>query len=435
MSELFLWIFISICIGILGWGMLRADRVYQFPFFMSAIFLSFILPQAFALIENPGAARPEAIDRVLFMSCLCAGMCWLGYLPKPNPKFLEKLAISVDEHKLFRVGIAMTVFCYALRGALASAIRVVNAAGKGDQWSGPVTIVAFFYSIIFIAFAIVLLHAVKYPQFRNILMAIISSYPILELVFGGGRRQTAAAFFLAVGLGFFYKRRYVPPRILALALVIATVYLIPIVGAERGAFWAKAFLFRLDLVDWSRGLDEVIKGSILELRNAAILMDASQHTGQYGYGTGYWDNFIFRYVPGQIIGQDAKSALQFNLIDRNLLESFDYSLPTGSTNTGIGDSFMEFSYFGSLFFFIEAYIFKHLWVAGTENKHVIIQILYIGLISAAMLSVTHGTVNFIPDVLFQAIFLGVAVILSKPSMSKALDSSKSIPREESKHTL
>jgi len=413
--------------------MLRADRVYQFPFFMSAIFLSFILPQAFALIANPGAARPEAIERVLFMSCLCAGMCWLGYLPKPNPKFLEKLAISVDEHKLFRVGIAMTVFCYALRGALASAIRVVNETANATQWTGPVTIIFFFYSISSIAFAILLLHAVKYPQFRNILMAIISSYPLLELVFGGGRRQQAAAFFLAIGLSFFYNRRYVPPRILALALVIATVYLIPIVGQERGLFWAKALSFRLDLVDWSRGLDEVLKGNILELRNAAILMDAAQHTGQYGFGTSYWDNIIFRYVPGQIIGQDAKSALQFHLIDRSLLESFDYSIPSGSTTTGIGDSFTEFSYFGSLFFFFEAYIFKHLWVAGTENKHVVIQILYIGLISAAMLTVTHGTINFIPDVLFQAIFLGAAVVLSKPSLSKALDSS--ITREESKHTL
>jgi len=411
MSQLFLWLFISICIGILGWGMLRPDRIYQYPFYMAAIFLSFMVPQAFALIENPGAAKLEAIDRVMLMCCLCSFMCWMGYQLKPNVGFLNKIDIPIDEHKLFKAGVVMTIFCYLIRGAYASAIRLASIGG--GAWSGPVTILAFFYSVINIAFAICLIHAVKYPNFRNILVAIISSYPVLEFAFGGGRRQVIVSLILTIGLAFFYIRRYLPPRLLSLTAIVGSAYLIPLVGQERGVFWAKLFSLQFDQISWSKGLDYTLGGDILELRNAAILMDAAEYTGQYSFGTGYWDYFVFRFVPGQILGNDFKDSLLFNLIDRTKLESFDYSIPGGTTPTGIGDSFLEFSYFGCLFFLFQAFLFKHIWLAAIERKNLANQVFYVGLLANVSLNITHSTASFFADIFFQFIFLGAALFYAR----------------------
>jgi hypothetical protein len=79
---------------------------------MGGIFVSFILPQAIALSNNPGPVSQQALERVLLMSCLCAAMCWLGYQLPPSHSFLKKLDISVDSKKLFRGGIVFVLIGY-----------------------------------------------------------------------------------------------------------------------------------------------------------------------------------------------------------------------------------------------------------------------------------------------------------------------------------
>jgi hypothetical protein len=48
MANFYLLVFIGICTAILLWSINRVERIYQFPFFMVSVFLSFILPQAIA---------------------------------------------------------------------------------------------------------------------------------------------------------------------------------------------------------------------------------------------------------------------------------------------------------------------------------------------------------------------------------------------------
>ena len=50
MTEFYLYLFIATCAGLLLWGLFRIERVYQYPFFMGSIFISFITPQAFVLL-------------------------------------------------------------------------------------------------------------------------------------------------------------------------------------------------------------------------------------------------------------------------------------------------------------------------------------------------------------------------------------------------
>jgi len=96
MAEIYRNLLVIICLGLLGWGFIRIERIYQYPFFMGAIFLSFLVPQAFALVENPGQLDQESLERVLLMSSLCAAACWVGYQGKPNFIWLTKLQIDID---------------------------------------------------------------------------------------------------------------------------------------------------------------------------------------------------------------------------------------------------------------------------------------------------------------------------------------------------
>jgi hypothetical protein len=100
---------VIVCISLLIWGVSRLDRIYQYPFFMGAIFISFLLPQGFALVSDLGVASVEIVDRVLLVSTACAAMCWIGYAFKPKSDWLKKLNVQVHEVKLRNAGIALMV--------------------------------------------------------------------------------------------------------------------------------------------------------------------------------------------------------------------------------------------------------------------------------------------------------------------------------------
>ena len=398
MIELYFWLFLAICFGLLGWGMTRPDRIYQYPFLMGGIFVSFILPQAVALINNPAAVGQQALERVLLMTCLCAAMCWVGYQYTTNTTLLKKLCIPLDERKLFLVGIILTIIGYFF----SFLISITNIQlSQSGTWTGPATIYIFFFQAIFIGFAIFTIAAFKKPSFVNITAAIIAGYPIFVQAFIMGRRQRTFTFLIIIGITLFYVRRLLPPRILILGLVVAGAFLIPLVGLMRGGAWTAISSGNFSTIIFQESLNKVLQGEILELRNAAILMDLASWTNKFGFGRGFWDDIVFQYVPGQILGYDFKESLQFNVLPYESTILLGYTIHTGTTPTGIGDSFLEFNYFGCLIFGIIAYFFKHIWISSVYQRSVFSQILYAGMVSPALISLTHGVGRFIQEAIFQ----------------------------------
>ena len=425
MSQFYLYLFVSICIGLLFWGLVRAERVYQFPFFMGAIFVTFLLPQAFALYDNPDSVEATALSRVFFMCCLCAVMCWAGYQINPNHHWVSKLNIVVEDYKLFRIGIIFLIISYIFKILLG--LTAIETASNGN-WTGPATVYVFFGKMIYIALAIFLIELLKRPSIKNFIFASLAAViPFLTIL--AGRRQPTMTFVLIIGLSFWFARKYVPPKIIVVLMVILALYLMPLLGKLRGNTWK--------LVaegDWQQlsstsqeSLEIVLEGEILELRNAALIMDASTKTGDYGYGTGLWDGFVFQYVPGQLIGRDLKKSLQFNWGPQqgHLLTLYGYSIPQGSTHTGIADSFREFDYFGCLLFALIGMIFKTLWVSATYYRSQLSMLLYIGLMSPAMLSVTHSIKRFLVEAIFQVFFVGVAMYYSRQKTATCFEPRKS----------
>ncbi|WP_264321818.1 hypothetical protein [Zarconia navalis] len=372
---------------------------------MGAIFVSFIVPQAIALVENPGVASSVAIERVLLMSCLCAGMCWFGYQSKPNLKLLKKLNVPHNDRKLRQGAIVVMAIGYFFLFLLS---RTTIQFAANSNWTGPATIYIFFSKVIYIALAITVILALKNPTKVNIILALVAGLPIVQNAILVGRRQPTFAFLVIIGVCAFYVRRLLPPRLLTLGATVSAAYIIPILGQLRGDFWSAILNGNISSINFEQGLNRVLEGNVLEFRNAAILMDAAAKTGHYGYGTGFWDAIVFQYVPGQLLGYGFKNSLQFNLTSFDTVSLFDYSIPNGSTTTGIGDTFLELGYFGCIIFYILAYYFKNIWISAVYQNSVFSQLLYASIISPSMAGITHGIDRFFQEIILQ-IFVLMAI--------------------------
>ncbi|MEP0911405.1 hypothetical protein NDI45_10795 [Leptolyngbya sp. GB1-A1] len=401
-----------ICAGLLGWGLIRPERVYQFPFFMGAIFVSFILPQAISLVDNPGLPDEVALNRVLLMCCLCTAMSWIGYQAQPNQRLLTKLNIPLDKQKLFKAGIFLLVMAYFFNFLLS---RTDIQRTDSGTWQGPSTIYIFFASVIYIAFSIFLLYALNQPTLKHWALTAVAAYPILQFIIDAGRRQPTITFLIIIGFSFWFVLRLIPPRWVFVLITIGGLYLIPLIGELRGSFWELVFSGDWQTISDSarESFNSLLEGEILELRNAAFLMDAAVKTGQHGYGTGFWNALVFQYVPGQIVGYGLKASLQIQLTNYDLTKLYGYIPHSGSTVTGIGDTFVEFDYFGCFIFAIIAYYFKNLWVSAISQRSVVSALLYVGLVSPAMIGVTHGIGRFCQELVFQLFFVGAVAYYAR----------------------
>jgi hypothetical protein len=412
MTELYLYLFIAICIGLIGWGLLRIERAYQYPFFMGSIFVSFIIPQAFVLYNNPEPATPEALQRVFLMAFLCAVMCWFGYQISPNYSLLNKLNVEINEPKLFQAGTVLLIIGMLSRASIG--LVTIERAGHSNGWTGPVTILVFFGQLIYISLAIFLMELLRRPNFQNLLFTTLAAYYPLMTIIYAGRRQPTMTFLLVIGLCFWFIKRSIPPRWFFVVSIAAIIFLIPLFGANR-TIVNDAITQDWEAIESSseKAIENLQEENFLELKNAAILMDAASKTGRYGYGTAYWDAAIFQFFPGQIFGRELKEALQLKLGLSHFKYLFGYHIVPGSTNTGIGDAFAEFDYFGCLFFAAIGYLYKHLWISANYHKSMLSRLLYIGLGSPAMVTITHGTQRFVQEALFQLIFVGFVVYYAK----------------------
>ena len=220
--------FISLCL--VFWGITKKDRVYQYPFFMGFAFVSFILPQAAALIKNFGSVPERSVQQVLIMSCLCAGMCWLGYqLPLPSAW------IGQSNWHLDRKRLKIGAFIYVCIGLIFWILVYSSpeAASLSQYWSGKITIYVFFGNLLNIGFTVLLLEVVKKVNLLNIvLFSIPFTFVFFRAVYAG-RRTSMVFLVFSIACALFFIRRLVIPRMFFLVGMVLTAFLIVSIGQYR----------------------------------------------------------------------------------------------------------------------------------------------------------------------------------------------------------
>jgi len=400
----YFWAFVVLLAAALVPVMLKPEKIYEYPYFMAAVFAGFIVPQAISLIRFPGSASQEWIANVLLMTCLCFGMCWMGYQSRPIKFFQKGFAQPPALDRLFQGGVLFVIISFFFSYLIS---RMTPEETGADQWTGIVTIYAFFANLIYPGFAICLIVALRNHTFFAWVVTLVASLQPLQAVIIYGRRENAAHFLMTLAITLYFERGFKPPRTAVIAAVVGAMLIIPATGTYRSLMkdgsWDEAKQF--DVMDnFNNYLNQE---SILELRNAAMAIEAVRETGNYQWGKGYWDELVFRFVPAQIVGRETKDNLMFIAHEKPFpdLDALGYSFPVGSTPTGIGDVFNQFGWFGCLFFAVSAWFFKNLWRKAQGNLFA--RIFYIQLVPTAMLTLTHGTVVSLPDVAYYGIFLGL----------------------------
>jgi hypothetical protein len=415
MTDFLLGLFAVLVIAPLLKIMGKPERIYRYPYFMTVVFGIFILPQAVSLIRFPEAASEEVLQRLLLVTCLCLGACLVRY--RFSLPFRVGGLGAVNHGRLFHAGIAFVAsgigFSYLLSHT------VVQTTEFGG-WTGPATIYGFFQQLCYPGFAICLMLALRRPTLLTVLSIVVSAIVPIQSIFFG-RREPAALFLLTVGLTLYFRTRVVPPRWLIISLGVGAMFLIPATGTYRRFQlqddWQS--VRQLDVVgNFKDFLDE---DSVLELRNAAMLIEATRRSGEYEYGAGYWNHLMFRYVPAQLLGQSFKASLMISRSRDGLereLAAMDYINPPGSTVTAMGDSFQQFGYLGCLFFAVLGAFFHYLWRAALSPSALFAQLLYMQSCTCAMRAVTHWTLDFLPGLLYNLLFLGAAVFYASTERPK-----------------
>jgi hypothetical protein len=102
-----------------------------------------------------------------------------------------------------------------------------------------------------------------------------------------------------------------------------------------------------------------------------------------------------------------------------LYDLYGYAWHPGTTATGIGDSFVEFGYLGCLSFALIGYFFNNLWVSAYYYKSLFSSLLYISLISSAMVALTHGIGRFLQEFIFNFSVIILVIFYSKNRQNKS----------------
>lgn len=404
MIEVGKYAFIIICFAILVWSIVKIERIYQFPTFMASIFFMFLFPQINALIQTPGGVSDTMIERVVIMACLCVAMCWIGYQASPNHKLINLLNVPIDEKKLTIAASLLTILGLIFSFATRQASQTIQA---GAQWTGSATIFAFFAQLSVLGFAIfVMLSLQRFTNFR-LLGVIAAGSPLWQSIVLNGRRQPTVTFLILIGMTIWFVKRWSPPRWTVIPITFLGVYLIPLYGQLRGQLWT--LLLNGEWESLNTQSEQMMitmdSGGILELRNAAFAMDYATLFGQYEYGGAYWNGFVFQYIPGQLLGYDLKSSLMLPVQSFSSLDYYNYDFPLGTTWTAVGDTYLQFGFFGCIVLALMAMLFKNLWLASMRYGSQIAFLLMANLASPAMVSVSHGTVRFLQEGIFNVLVI------------------------------
>jgi len=411
MSFYFL-LFVIGCALVLAAVAWRPGLVYEYPYFMGATFIAFILPQLYALVANEwGGIYLEMTTLMCLLSLIC---CSAGYLPKSHPALLEKLNVPVNTVRFLHGGIVLVAVGYYFMWKMAALPETDESTGL---MTGIGTIYLFFGGLVYPGFAICFYCALKDGRGLAWLAAIVAALVPVQAAVFYGRREPTVLFVLSLGMSLFFLKGKAAPRWLAVGTIVAAMFAIPATGQYR-QLAKEDPLEALKQINFRERLAEYLdEDAISEVKNAAVYIAATEQSGDYQWGVGYWNRIVFRFVPAQFLGEGFKNALMIGGIERDpadfMEEHLGYRPSSGSTVTGLGDAFNQFGYFGCLFFAAVAYLFKNLWTAANHPEGTIAQILYIQITTTAMRSLTHQTIDFLPGFLYSAIFIGAVAFYAR----------------------
>jgi hypothetical protein len=140
-------------------------------------------------------------------------------------------------------------------------------------------------------------------------------------------------------------------------------------------------------MDVGQTMRDTVNGSEEEFFNAAWMTELVSRNGAYQYGAGVYNYLVAAFVPKLIVGENWKEGL-FLASPRWDLETNDFGwrIRYGANMSGPASAFIQFWFFGCLWFYFLARFMKRLWLQAVSGD-LFAQCMYAGCLVHAMQSV------------------------------------------------
>jgi len=436
-SSYFLFIILLFtCLYIVQWSFQKTIRLYQFPFFMCMAFLSYIVPQLYALIGDPYPVSPDYVDLTIFLTILCMVLFFYGYTKQsPNIEvcdYKRNSDLFLDK-RIFYLGIIYTIIGFLCNVAIGN---VDIEQQKVSQWTGILTIYAFFQGLLYIGFAINLHFALRKNNFLYWLMFSFSAFwPIFTFLFYA-RRTDAIIYITIVMSTLWFVRGYIASRPVIFISAILGFFFLNAVSAYRSELgnlnigysnWKDFFSFTwfdswstaFKNVDWWDQSTKLFQTSDTasygvtihssETKFAASVIQITNETGQFGYGTQFWNRIVFGFIPAQFLGTDFKESWYLSIAKPLTIRLQDYfstqTFSTGYVLPIMGELFSELWFFGFFICYLIGQKLKILWLLVNQEATISNQIIYPLLLALSVSLCLAGFAGYLYLFIVYTVFL------------------------------
>ena len=369
-------------------GLVQKAGYLKYPFLASAVVAGWFIPQALSLAADKtlpeGGYDLTMIYAAASLIAAVLGERWVSKLPTDKKWNYDERRLAIGAAVLSLIG----AFAFSLTQ---STTRETTVEGLT---TGVITIYYFLFTLQYMGLAIALLLLLRKFSWFTFAIVAFDYSTILAFVLFGGRRGAAMDISFITICAFWFVRGILLPRLAMIGGVVLGTLMVNVVGEyRRMVTLINANSSEPRLPTLSEFMDmpflETFSKVTFEVRNAIFYISSAVQNGSYDFGLHYWNFFVFRYIPGQIVGQDLKQWLMFDLPNDPSLV-FDYKRHIGTTYTGFADTFGAFSFFGVLVFAGISALMHRWWRSGMAGNFES-RLIYIATVGTAMQSITHST--------------------------------------------
>tara|TARA_R110002049_G_scaffold4601_4_gene31856 strand:- start:86232 stop:87437 length:1206 start_codon:yes stop_codon:yes gene_type:complete len=302
-----------------------------------------------------------------FFAIGCIIACVLGYSREPEFHDSPRSTSSIDIEKVGWIAIATSMLGLAGMVALSIYIQVIGVRGLWTGW--PV----YLYTLSKFVFPGLILVRMLYFvtfDFKYRIWSFVLVAPILIQAFQNGRRSWTFLLLFAWFLPAVMAGRVRLRPVYGVLALVGAFFVVTLFPAYRDYARKEGYAVMWQHVKErppSEVLDHYFSGKqTLEIRDAVVLTSIVRENQLYSYGVRMLNGMIQNYVPGSLIGHDAKDGLKFSAPKYEAFEN-DIQVTDGfqggsvkfyTAKTGFFDSYAEFSYFGVLLYFALGYWFR-----------------------------------------------------------------------------
>ncbi|MDP3491718.1 MAG: hypothetical protein Q8R82_01285 [Hyphomonadaceae bacterium] len=413
---------LCVALAVVVAGLVRKGGYVQAPCAVAVVYLGWVAPQMAALRADL-FLPPDGLAALQLMTLLCLIGVIAGW------EIAKRGRIGATVQVPAPLPVKAMIFPVAALTAFVALMTLLIAlqpeeARQADQWSGPITVFAFFGQLRIVPLALALLMVLhKRTPWTLLLLAanVALTFPIVFVLMR--RSEMVDVTFATVGALWLARRIRIPAPVLVVgATVLAVVVFsiselrkaseqIYVQSGERPALFDKRLLGE---VNFQSTTGNSIKNAP-DLRNAVYVIKYTKDSGDYMLGGVVWNDFVFQWVPGQIVGYEFKKRLMSNRggLYTQINNQYDYKYDTGTTSTGFGASYQDLAYFGAIFFAIMAGIIRLIYNRAMTGDPWM-QALYLTATPLVLTSITHGHGKFFAAFpLFAAAIFSVRALASR----------------------